>query len=650
MQNDDFQRALETIKLRAPIEDVVRERVPALKRTGASWKACCPFHDERTPSFVVTPTRGTWRCFGACGTGGDQFSFVQRFDNVGFLDAVEILAARTGVTLPKRSRDDGAASEARNQLQDVLERAARYYRGQMRTAEGQAAVRYLKARGLSEATAEAFTVGYAPSAGSAFVEEARQAGIELSACEKVGLVRRSAEGRPFDFFRGRLMIPIRDVKGRVVGFGARTLADGDGPKYVNTAETDLFKKGSLVYALDRALPHVRKSAHVVLVEGYTDVMAAHQCGFGLVVAVLGTATTDDHAALLRRTGARRISLVFDGDEAGRKAAYKALHGLLPLEAEIDVVSLRGGDDPCDLLVREGAAAFGAQLELARGWFEFLLEGLRGKTGVELSRETDIVFELLARLSKPVHRDSRLASLADSLGLPRAGVFEQFAALTATRSRRAPPVRSDAVRSQASEPVAPVPPADSGTAVPSQPTAPVDPWVRRAYGDLLGALLIDASVFPLLRSALPRCPDPELARIFAVIAELYADTEATIDEGSVMNALGEDPARDRVVPAAGPARSMGADFEARTVVEDILGKLASREREARSRYDLRLLSEIETAHLRSGSVHEAAHDPQGLEVARRIDAAQRRANASEVGAIVTVEHPIPTEVEDSNHHG
>ncbi|MDZ4772871.1 MAG: DNA primase [Planctomycetota bacterium] len=533
MQHDDFKSAIEAVKLRAPIEDVVRERVPGLKKSGALWKACCPFHEERTPSFTVDPRRGTWHCFGACGTGGDQISFIQRFDNLEFKDALEILAARTGVTLPKRSANFERGVEAGEQLHSVLEVALNFYRSKMRTSEGQSAVRYLRERGLSDVTAEAFGIGYAPSSGQALIEFARTEGIDLSLLERASLARRNDEGRAYDFFRGRLMIPIKDVKGRVVGFGARRLSDDDeaGPKYVNSAETDVFKKGTLVYALDRAISAVRKSAHIVLVEGYTDVMAAHQCGVATVVAVLGTATTDDHAALIRRTGARRVSLVFDGDEAGRKAAYKALHGLLPLEVEIDVVSLTGGVDPCDLCVKDGAQAFLAELEHARGWFEFLVAGLGGKSGVELSQDVDRVLELMHRLSKPVYRDSRIRDLARELELPVAGLFEQYKQIE-QRQR-------GVMRTPARIPIA----VNAAQAEPS----PKDRILIGTYEQLILAELRDVALCSVISTEIAHCEDPDLLAIHDAIGSVLdaVDDVARVNDGAVFTALGDSPARARL---------------------------------------------------------------------------------------------------------
>jgi DNA primase len=211
--HDEFRRALEAIKLRAPIEDVVRERVPALKKAGALWVACCPFHDERTPSFKVDPRRGTWRCFGACGVGGDVIAFVEKCDNVTFLESVEILAARCGVELPKKSGAQRERDEQLDPLRAALEFACRFYRGEIATSEGRASARYLADRGLSDATAEAFAIGHAPAGGQALVSALRAANVPLEAAERAGLVRRTDQGRPYDFFRGRAMrTPISRVR------------------------------------------------------------------------------------------------------------------------------------------------------------------------------------------------------------------------------------------------------------------------------------------------------------------------------------------------------------------------------------------------------------------------------------------------------
>lgn len=606
VHSEEFRRDIESIKLRAPIEEVVRERVPGLKKAGALWVACCPFHQEKTPSFKVDPRKGTWHCFGACSAGGDQFSFLMRLDNLEFRDALEILAARTGVELSRRRPISSAEKDADAASYAALAFAERFYARGLTTPEGRAALDYVRGRGLSPATIDVFGLGYAPANGQSLLQAARAEGLALADLEATGLVRTNETGRSYDFFRGRLMIPIRDVNARAVGFGARRLADDepDSPKYVNTAETRFFHKGRLVYALDRARENVRRGGHIVLMEGYTDVMAAHQVGLSQCVAVLGTATTEDHAAAIRKCGARRITLLFDGDAAGRKAAWKALNGLLHLDARIDVVVLPGGEDPCDVLVRDGAAPLVAQLELAQEWFDFVCAGLQGLRGVELSRAVDSVLELLVRLPRPVQRESLADELSARIGISKAALREQWRA-----SHGRPAARSSASRALE---------ASQAAALPA--TAATDPRVTRAFEDLVGALLLDASLVPLARAERATCEDGELARIFDALLALYADENATIDESSVLAMLGDDPARHRVVPLAERARSAES---ARQLLEGQLRFLETRrlERE-RSAHVAHLREQEQLAACESGDAARAAHD-LALEAAQRLHALDSR---------------------------
>ena len=355
MQDLEFRQFIERVKLRTPIEVVVGERVAALRSRGSLFWACCPFHQERTPSFAVDPRRGTWRCFGACGEGGDVLSFVERFDGLTFLEALRLLARQCGEELPERAtrgRAQGteAALEARLEL---LAWAAEIYRQAWSGPEGRGARSYMERRGLSNAVLDAFGIGWASENGLALLRAAERDKKPIDWLAEAGLLRRNDAGRTYDFFRGRVLIPIRDRLGWVVGFGGRLLGtEGDttGPKYLNTPETPYFHKGRLIFGLDLAARAIRSSHRLLVVEGYTDVMAAHQAGWQETVAVLGTATTEDNAALIRRSGARAVVLVFDGDEAGRKATMRALHGLLPLPLEFRVAVLPEDRDPGDLLI------------------------------------------------------------------------------------------------------------------------------------------------------------------------------------------------------------------------------------------------------------------------------------------------------------
>lgn len=584
----EFKRAIEQVKLKSDLVEVVRERCPELKRRGRLWEACCPFHEERTPSFKVDPSKETWRCYGACQEGGDVLSFVQRSQNLAFADALELLAARSGVELPRRSRTRGSDSD--DPGLSALAAADRFFQQELRRSEGRAALESLRQRGMSDNTLEAFGIGYAPRAGGALVQFAKREGPALAVWEKAGLLRTSErDGDHYSFFRGRWTVPIRDVKGRTVGFGARRLEDDDrsGPKYINTSETPWFHKGRIIYALDRAIDDVRRSGHLILVEGYTDVMAAHQVGLSTVGAVLGTSTTEDHAALVRRAGARRVSLVFDGDEAGRRAAWRALEGLLPLDVELDVVRLPGGQDPADVLLGSGSQAFLAQVEQATNWFDFVAEGLLQLSGRELAQETDRALELLDRLGKPVLRDDYVRELAGRLQMPVETLREAW--------RQLPERRRERLRAEAE----PAPHASSGDSAPNspqnpprQPKQPVDRRVVGAYKAATGAVLADPLLIPRVRPWVASCPSDGLRVILQAVLELFEDEDADLTVSAIMTALGDHPVRAHVPGLEDFARA--ADYPPLQLLERSLTFLASHAHEAEKRRLSERIGELQRA--------------------------------------------------------
>jgi DNA primase len=597
VQDIEFRQLVESLKLRSPIEEVVSARVEGLKRRGALWWARCPFHDERTPSFAVDPRRATWRCYGACGEGGDVIGFLERFDGVGFLDALRLLARAAGIELPDdafRARRAPHEDEARRErLLACLARAQVFYARELRARTGGPALTYARERGLSEETLEAFGLGWADGGGQALLDAARASGVSFEDLRAVGLARESESGHAYDFFRARLMIPIRDRVGHVVGFGGRLLPgdEREGGKYVNTAETELFKKGRLIFGLDRAERDVRRTRHMIVVEGYTDVMAAHQAGFSQVVAVLGTATTDEHAALVRRAGAERVTLLFDGDEAGRRASEKALLGLIGLGITIDVVRIPGGADPCDLLVRPaGPQRLRELLAGARDWYAWSLEDLEGSSGPRLAQEVDRLFGLVARLAKPVERDLRLIELARALGLSEASVREQWAEFL-SRTRAGEPQRTDGARlarkASASE--------AHGSA---QAALAGDPRLRQAYGKLISALIADNSLVSLYEPLLEGCPEAcdERDLLNAFLTLYRSSSDATpIDAARLLTFLEDHPARSRLVTLQELART----------ADESPQSLAAKEAQFLERRELELRNqELETARRHSVPEDEA----------------------------------------------
>ena len=387
---------IEAVRERARIEDVVGEHV-TLKSAGVgSLKGLCPFHDERTPSFHVRPQLGYWHCFG-CGEGGAVITFIEKINHLGFAEAVEYLADRTGVQL--RYEEGGAVRRGvepgtRQRLMDANRLAEAWFREQLATPEAQAGRDFLTARGFDRHAAAHFGVGYAPAGWDNLARHLRGAGYTEAELVDSGLCSRGGQDgrRVYDRFRGRLIWPIRDVTGATVGFGARKLAEDDqGPKYLNTPETPVFHKSQVLYGLDLAKREVARSHRIVVVEGYTDVMAAHLSGVTTAVATCGTAFGADHVRVVRRllgdiddpaagvvTGQGRearggeVIFTFDGDAAGQKAALRAYAEDQRFATQTFVAVDPGGLDPCDLRMKEGDQGIPRLLSRRVPLFEFVI--------------------------------------------------------------------------------------------------------------------------------------------------------------------------------------------------------------------------------------------------------------------------------------
>ena len=348
------------VRDRARIEEVVGSYV-TLRSTGGTMKGLCPFHDEKTPSFQVTPSRGYWYCFGACAEGGDVIDFMRKIDNLSFIEAVERLADRVGIQL--RYTDDGGSRPepgARTHMAEALRLAGEFFVEQLGLPDAVVARQFLSERGFDRQAAERFGVGFAPRDGRALLQHLRGRGFRDVELVSAGLARESG----WDFFQGRVMWPIRDSGRQVVGFGARRLFEDDRmpAKYINTPETLLYKKSHVLYGLDIARTSISKKSQAVVVEGYTDVMAAHLSGVDTAVASCGTAFGDDHARLLRRLMGNHdafhgeVIFTFDGDAAGQAAALKVFAGDQNFVTQTYVAIEPSGLDPCDLRLQRGEAA------------------------------------------------------------------------------------------------------------------------------------------------------------------------------------------------------------------------------------------------------------------------------------------------------
>jgi len=365
----DLSQVVRQVQSAVDIVDVVSEHV-TLKRAGRNHVGLCPFHAEKTPSFSVSSDKQIFKCFG-CGAGGDVIKFVQRIENVSFLEALRSLAARGGIQLKLQpsGRTGGDRETSRQAIISVNRWASEFYSSLLWDENaGKAARDYLFGRGLEVEILKRFSVGFSPPAWSTLVEAARKLGFAEDLLLSAGLATRSSNGGVIDTFRGRVMFPIHDASGNVIGFGGRVL-DDQLPKYLNTAETPVFNKGRCLFGLGQARKAIQQLGRVVVVEGYTDCLACHQFGLDNVVATLGTALTDEHVGLLRRY-AEQVVLLFDADQAGQRAAERALEIFLGAGVEVKLASTPGGTDPFDLLMREGRAGLESVLNGAVSALEF----------------------------------------------------------------------------------------------------------------------------------------------------------------------------------------------------------------------------------------------------------------------------------------
>jgi DNA primase len=410
-------------RLRAAIDmvDLVGAKTD-LRRVGSRWSGLCPFHDERTPSFSVNAEEKLFYCFG-CQAKGDAIGFVEQAEGLEFPEAVELLADRYGVKL-ERENDDPRAEERRRRrerLLKLLDRTARFYAAYLwESGEAGRARDYLAGRRLEEKVLREFRVGYAPSAWDRVIVGAQRDGFGPAELVGAGLAQRGREGGLYDRFRGRIMFPLADARGRVLGFGARAMAEGRGPKYLNTSENEIYHKGRQLFGIDLARADAAKSGRIVVVEGYTDVLALHQAGIRESVAIMGTALTAEQMSELGRA-APLVVLALDADRSGQEAMLRAARGAQG--TQLHVVELPAGRDPADLIATEGHEAFHERLTRAVPVFQFQVRRVVADADLETPAGRDQGLERAARLiaehtrQGSAVRDELVREVADRLDVP-----------------------------------------------------------------------------------------------------------------------------------------------------------------------------------------------------------------------------------------
>ena len=535
------ESTLAAIKQSLDLVALVGEYLP-LHRSGSKYKALCPFHDDHNPSLELNPERQSFKCW-SCGAGGDIFDFVKDYERVDFSEALRMLAERAGVTLEGSAQGPNSRGPSRTELMAVTEWAERAFSEALAgSAEARA---YVEGRGISAESVVRFRLGFAPETRDWLLTRARKDGHSAEVLERVGLISRPADrpGRVHERFRGRIMFPIHDLGGRVLGFGGRVLPSverafvdaGKGiAKYLNSPETVLFQKRKILYAADLARAAARESGWVAVVEGYTDVIAAHQVGLLNVVGTLGTALGEDHVQALRRL-ADRVVLVFDGDPAGQSAADRALELFLGHEIDVRVLSLPDGLDPCDFLAREGADAFRVLVGRAVDPLSFAIGRAEARfdlTSLEDSRlAAEWVLSILGRvpLSHAAGLDVKVAKALDTLSqrlrVPVATLdrrlkeLQRSARRTEQKGRRLPAAGGEAE-------------AGEGAAVPAVPMTPIRPEELDPIDRELVQIALNEPIAVgrlVSRVAVASIRDAPLRTILAACYDLHGEGESTTFE-------------------------------------------------------------------------------------------------------------------------
>ncbi|MBU4459756.1 MAG: DNA primase [Verrucomicrobia bacterium] len=444
------QQTIETIRQRCDIADVIQTYVP-LKRSGSSLKACCPFHKEKTPSFHVNPARQIYHCFG-CGAGGDVFRFVMEYEKADFMTAVRLLAQRAGVPI-EVDEDERRETSNKDRLLRVHEAAASLFQKLMAEDPGAGDAReYLRRRQLDGEAARRFRIGWSPDRFDAILEWGRANGFEPELLEAAGLAVRNEKGL-YDRFRKRVMFPICDEQGRVIGFSGRVLREEDSPaKYVNSPETPLFRKSRVLYAIDKARRAIIEQRQAILCEGQIDTLRCHLAGIENAVAAQGTAVTEEHARILKRYG-DEVVVMLDADKAGQDAAIRSAQILMAAGLSVRLATLPPGEDPDSMILKEGSDAILRVLAAAESapFFVIRVADQRGEMAGEAGRTRTVraVLELIAAAPMESTREDLLRQAGARLGIPIDALRSDFRAL---------PRRGEARGGEGDEPAGPSGPA------------------------------------------------------------------------------------------------------------------------------------------------------------------------------------------------
>lgn len=483
------------------IVDIVSQYL-TLKRSGRNLKACCPFHQEKTPSFMVNPEKQIFHCFG-CSAGGDVFSFLMRHENMTFPEALRHLAERAGITLPEYSPKHGDGPSESERLYEIYRDATDFYHAQFKDpVKGKMARDYFQKRGFDEALADEMQIGWAPEGWRNLFDFLSKKGFQEAMLLRSALVMRSPKGNLYDTFRERLLFPIANLQGKVMAFGGRLVRDVEGPKYLNSPENPVFQKRRELFGLYLAKKYIdRDLPRVLVVEGYFDFLRLYQYGFKATVATLGTSLTEDHVQVLKRFAQEAI-VVYDGDKAGEAAALRGLEIFLEGGMNVKIARVPAGYDPDDFVLKHGAEAFQKVLNEARDFFDFKLEVMLSRfnraDSLGLIRITNEFMETFSKIQNPVLTERYLRKLAGALGVDENSLRSELIKLRKKQEKT----------------------------VQRQPPAPVSPPHEEAGPDELLLLTVAIEDASLRKELLLQCEeadfaDPELRGIYQYFEKLEA---------------------------------------------------------------------------------------------------------------------------------
>ncbi len=518
MKGSFDEAILQEVRDKSDIVSVVSDYV-ALRKQGQRLVGLCPFHNEKTPSFSVTPDKNLFYCFG-CGAGGDVFHFVMQRENMSFPETVALLAERAGVELKTSATTPD--EHLKRDIRSVLSMACRFYEALLAAPDGKLARSYLEKRGIDATTADAFRLGYAPDAWERTLRALRKKGYDDELLHKAGLVSRSERGKYYDAFRHRLMFPIADSRGQVIGFGGRTLT-GEEPKYINSREGPQFAKGRTWYGMHLARDAIRRQGVAVVMEGYMDVIAAHQFGITNAVASLGTALTSEQARALHVL-APELVIAYDADASGQKAALKGMGIFKRLGGQVRVLVMPEGYDPDDFIRKYGPEEFGTLLEEALPLVEYRYRQLTQEYDMgkveDKARVAREMAAVLAELDNAVERAAYVERFARDMQVPTSALQQEVR----RRSRRAEDKKSELIYTIGHEQKA-----NNG----------LSPAVLQAEKDLVRLMLDDATHIQRIRSqiAAEAFTSPEWRAIVEILYD-WPQSQGRIDEARLMSLLGQ----------------------------------------------------------------------------------------------------------------